>query len=695
MSRDPRYDILFEPVRIGPVTARNRFYQVPHCNGMGYRDASALAAMRGLKAEGGWAVVCTEMVEIHHGADVSPYIELRIWDDQDIPMLARIAEKVHEHDSLAGIELCHSGYTANNLWSREVPIGASAMPTSSYFMDPVQARGMDLSDIRDLRRAHRAAALRARRAGFDLIYVYAGHGLGIFQHFLSRATNFRTDEYGGSLENRARLLREVIEDTRDAVGGTCAVPVRIAMNEFQGAAGLEPAEVEDAIAMMAELPDLWDLSLSDWSKDSQTSRFSEEGFQEPYIRGVKKLTTKPVVGVGRYTSPDTMVRVIKQGVMDMIGAARPSIADPYLPKKIEEGRLDDIRECIGCNVCVTHDYTMTPLRCTQNPTMGEEWRRGWHPENIRERHGEAHVLVIGAGPAGLEAGRALGQRGYQVTIADKATEAGGRVARECRLPGLSAWGRVRDWRLLQIAKMANVSLYLESAMTPETIADFGADHVLVATGAEWRRDGTGRNSVTPLSIGEGADTLTPDDLMGGRRPKGRDVVIFDDDHYYMGGVLAELLRKEDFAVNLVTPASLASIYTRASLEQKTIQKRLLGLGVTIEANSGLFSVAADHVSLACVFSGKVRELSAAATVLVTARNPQEELYQQLVRAGVSCSRAGDCLAPGTIAAAVHSGRKFAEGFGMPEPDHLNVPFRREVTALTSFSSRLIPVSGGC
>ncbi len=314
-------------------------------------------------------------------------------------MLARIAEKIHAHQSLAGIELCHSGYTANNLWSREVPIAPSAMPSSSSFHAPVEARAMDLEDIRDLRRAHRKAALRARDAGFDLVYVYAGHGLGIFQHFLSRATNFRSDEYGGSLQNRARLLREVIEDTKDAVGDRCAVPVRIAMNEFQGSAGLEPAEVEDAIAMMAELPDLWDLSLSDWSKDSQTSRFAEEGFQEPYIKGVKKLTTKPVVGVGRYTSPDTMVRVIRQGIMDMIGAARPSIADPFLPKKIEEGRLDDIRECIGCNICVTHDHVMTPLRCTQNPTMGEEWRRGWHPEIIRPREAEGHVLVVGAGPA--------------------------------------------------------------------------------------------------------------------------------------------------------------------------------------------------------------------------------------------------------------------------------------------------------
>jgi dimethylamine/trimethylamine dehydrogenase len=682
MTRDPRYDILFEPIRIGPLVARNRFYQVPHCNGMGYRDASALAAMRGMKAEGGWAVVCTEMVEIHHTADVAPYVELRLWSDHDIPMLARIAGSIHAHGGLAGIELCHSGYTANNLWTREVPIAASPMPTASYFNDPVQARGMDKEDIRNLRRAHRKAALRAREAGFDLIYVYAGHGLGIFQHFLSRATNFRNDEYGGSLENRARLLREVIEDTKDAVGGTCAVPVRIAMHEFQGAAGLEPAEVEDAIAMMAELPDLWDLSLSDWSKDSQTSRFAEEGFQEPYIKGVKQLTSKPVVGVGRYTSPDTMVRVIRQGIMDMIGAARPSIADPFLPRKIAEGRLDDIRECIGCNVCVTHDYTMTPLRCTQNPSMGEEWRRGWHPETIRPRDADQHVLIIGAGPAGLEAARALGQRGYRVTVADKAAEPGGRVTRESHLPGLAAWARVRDWRLLQLRKMANVSLYLESDMTAETAVETGADHVLVATGASWLRSLAGRHFAAPIPFDDGCDVLTPDDLMAGKRPQARHVVLFDDDHYYMGGVLAELLRREDYAVTLITPAAVASAYTKASLEQKAIQTRLLKLGVKIIANQAVAGISPDHVTLSCVFSGAETQLAAGATVLVTARRPEDGLWQALVQQGVAASRAGDCYGPGTIAAAVHAGRRFAEDFGLPPRDFLDLPFRREVTALS-------------
>src|SRR5262249_12086974 len=156
--------------------------------------------------------------------------------------------------------------------------------------------------------------------------------------------------------------------------------------------------------------------------------------QEPYVRGLKALTSKPVVGVGRLTSPDTMVRLVREGVLDLIGAARPSIADPFLPRKIEEGRLDDLRECIGCNVCLARDLTMAPIRCTQNPTMGEEWRRGWHPERIRPKGSDAGVLVVGGGPAGLEAAHALGRRGYRVVLAEATQQVGGRVAREARLP---------------------------------------------------------------------------------------------------------------------------------------------------------------------------------------------------------------------------------------------------------------------
>src|SRR5262245_32438707 len=260
---------------------------------------------------------------------------------------------------------------------------------------------MDKADIRNLRRWQADAAKRAVRAGFDIVYVYAGHGY-LPAQFLSRRLNQRSDEYGGSLENRARLLKEMILDTREAIGPDTALAVRLMVDESLGPGGITSGrEGRQVLELLGELPDLWDVQLGHYSVDARSSRFAKEGAQEPYVAFVKKITRKPAVGVGRFTSPDTMVSQIKRGILDFIGAARPSIADPFLPKKIEEGRSEDIRECIGCNVCIASDYYGVPLRCTQNPTMGEEWRRGWHPEVIAPKASGETVLIVGAGTAGL------------------------------------------------------------------------------------------------------------------------------------------------------------------------------------------------------------------------------------------------------------------------------------------------------
>ena len=158
-------------------------------------------------------------------------------------------------------------------------------------------------------------------------------------------------------------MKQVLQDTKEAVGDRCAVACRFAVDELIASGGLRCGdEGREVIEMLSEIPDLWDVNISDWSNDSQTSRFAEEGYQEPFTSFVKQVTKKPVVGVGRYTSPDKMVSLIKGGVLDMIGAARPSIADPFLPNKIREGRFDDIRECIGCNICVTGDMNSSPIR---------------------------------------------------------------------------------------------------------------------------------------------------------------------------------------------------------------------------------------------------------------------------------------------------------------------------------------------
>jgi dimethylamine/trimethylamine dehydrogenase len=603
MSRDPRYDILFEPVAIGPVTAKNRFYQVPHCNGGGYRDPSAVAAMRRVKAEGGWGVVFTEHTEIHHTSEIAPFIELRLWDDDDVPMLAKMSDAIHEFDTLAGIQLVYSGIDGPSLYTKEVPRAPTAMPIRTFSNAPVSARAMTKEDIRDLRRWHRNAFKRAKTAGFDLVCLYGAHGMGIIQHFLSRATNHRTDEYGGSLENRTRLMRELIEEGKDVIGDSCAITLRLSLDETVGALGFANSEVRDMIEMHAELPDLWDLAHGAWEDCSGPSRFKEEAAQQELVSGIKDLTPRPVVGVGRFTSPDVMVKQVKSGTLDLIGCARPSIADPFLPRKIEEGRVEDIRECIGCNICISGDMTMSISRCTQNPTFMEEWRKGWHPEDIQVKGDSESVLVVGAGPAGLEAARALGKRGYQVVLAEAGTQLGGRVARERELPGLSAWGRVADYREYQLSQMPNVDIYLDNELGADDILAFGIEHVVLATGSSWRKDGVSRHHVVPMPNDDSVPVYTPDDLMAGKMPSGK-VLVFDDDHYYMGGVIAELLVEQGCDVTLITPAAYVSDWSNNTLEQASIHARLVELGVNIVLNRAVSKIDNGQAISASVLSDK-------------------------------------------------------------------------------------------
>lgn len=687
MARDQRYDVLFEEVKIGPVTAKNRFYQVPHCNGGGYRDPSAAAAMRGVKAQGGWGVVFTEQCEMHHSSEITPYIELRLWDDNDIPQIAKMADAMKSHGALAGIQLAYSGINGPNFYTREVPLAPSAMPIRTFTNDPVQARALTKKDIKDLRRWFVNAFKRSKLAGFDLVCLYGAHGFGIFQHFLSTATNHRTDEYGGSLENRSRFVREVIQDAQDTIGDSMGITLRLSLDEMIGDLGFANSEVRDFIEMHKDLPDLWDLAHGTWEDCSGTSRFKEEAAQYDLVTGIRGLTSKPIVGVGRFTSPDVMVKQINSGTLDLIGCARPSIADPFLPKKIEEGRIEDIRECIGCNICITGDMTMSPSRCTQNPTFMEEWRKGWHPEIIQAKGESSTVLVVGSGPAGLEAARALGERGYDVALAEAGTQLGGRVSLESKLPGLSAWGRVKDYREYQISQMPNVQTYFDSRLSTEEVLEFGFQQVAIATGATWRADGVGRQHVLPISIDGTMSVYTPDDLMAGNLPVGN-IVIYDDDHFYMGGVLAELLATAGNTVRLVTPSAYVSDWTNNTLEQATIHKKLVECGVTIELNRGIMSVANDHVVSNCVYTDQLVSYEADAVVMVTSRAMVDGLWRELEArldewqdAGITAIKViGDAEAPGPIAWATYAGHRFARELDVPDIGDA-LPFRREITQL--------------
>ncbi len=664
MTRDPRFDILFEPVRIGPVTTKNRFYQVPHCTGMGWVRPRTVAEMRGIKAEGGWGVVCTEYCSIDPASDDQHFISATLWDDSDIRAHRLMTDKVHQHGALAGAELWFGGARTANLGTRLVAYDVAAMPSS--IGHPFQSRAMDKTDIRNFRRLHRDAALRARQAEFDIVYVYATHDY-LLDHFLDPETNTRSDEYGGSLVNRTRLVRELIEETKEAVGDRCAVAVRFAADETENADGIPIiGERREMLAMMAEMPDLWDINIYDYSVEMGDSRFVKEGALEPYMAFVRSVTTKPVVTVGRFTSPDTMVRMVKSGITDLIGAARPSIADPFLPNKIKEGRPEDIRECIGCNVCYASDSLGVPVRCTQNPAMGEEWRQGWHPERIRPKESDRQILIVGAGPAGLEAARALGQRGYKVALAEATRVLGGRVVREAALPGMQEYIRVRDYREGQILKMSNVGVFRESRLTPDDVMAFGADHVCIATGAVWRRDlFTGRRFEAVAA--DGAAVFTPDDIMAGQMPTGP-TIVYDADGYYMGGVIAERLHNSGLKVTLVTPHDIVSHWAGHTSEDWVTPNHLTKLGITLVTARALTWFDGAEARFGCAHSGKKSRLAASSLVIVGQRAPVDDLYSALryrpdgewTSLPFTLTRIGDCEAPAIIAAATHAGHRYAQ-----------------------------------
>lgn len=663
------YDVLFEPVRIGPVTAPNRFYAVPHATGHGVNQPNGAIALRAMKAEGGWGVVASAMTETGPDAEMGNHPLDRIWDETDLDMHRSQVAAIKAHGALAGIEIAHGGMRARNMTTGLPVIGPSALPVLRPEV-PLQARAMDKADIRAFRESHKAAARRAKTAGYDIIYVYAAHDLSLLSHFLSRRYNFRTDEYGGSFENRLRLLREVLEDTLEVAAGDRAVALRFAVAEPDKAVGLaHDGEGRDVVEALAETPDLWDVNLAGWPQDSQTSRFSEEGFQLPFTDFVKQATSKPVVGVGRFTSPDLMVSLVRKGRLDLIGAARPSIADPFLPAKIREGRAEDIRECIGCNICVSMDGYGLPIRCTQNPTIAEEFRRGWHPERVSAR-GETSVLIVGAGPAGLECALTLARGGCNVTLAEAEAEVGGRVSREARLPGLNAWGRVRDYRLHQLRRMGNVEIFTDSPLTAEDIGEFGADETVIATGARWRADGVGSTNFTPMSFAE--TPLTPDDVMAGDPGPGR-YAVYDDDHFYMASAVAEALAGWGRDVAYVTPLPTVATWTVLTLEQDRIVARLGRMGVALHVNTrmtgdGAFSHTLTGAPVA--MAGRL--------VMVGAREAAGDLATaRAARPGVGVI--GDALAPGNIQAAVFGGRRAAmEILGDPMA---GAAFRRERATL--------------
>ncbi len=712
MARDPKHDVLFESIKIGPKQTRNRFWQTSHCAGPGSERPGAQAHLRGMKAEGGWGVVFTEYCSIHPEADEYPYTSARIWDQGDVVNLGYLCEVAHRHGSLAGIQLWYSGGNAPSLESREFGRSPSQWLSPIFASRCVYGYEMDESDIESVITMYVEAGKRAEQAGFDLLEVSAGDDTLPIQ-FLEPRFNRRTDKYGGSFENRSRFFIELLHALKRNLGDRCGITTRFEMDTLHGPEGVEAHEDSARLLELFRKEGVVDLvalkigDYAEWGEDAGVSRYRKSGWMTPFIKQGKEILGPgiPVVGNGRLTSPDDMVALIRAGVLDIIGAARPSIADPFLPTKISEGRLEDIRECIGCNICVSKFQQGGQIMCTQNATVNEEYRRGWHPEKFTKTSKPCSVLVVGGGPAGMECARVLGERGYTVHLREAERELGGHWKSVATLPRLSEWGRVITYRQTQLGKLKkNVDVHLGvGRMSADEVLRYGADRVVLATGSHWAADG---RSATAGPIPGADDTLahvlTPMQVIGGKPVPGRRVMILDGDAHFMGIALAELMANQGKEVTYVCDAADVAEYGVFTMESFNNKRMLFEKGIRIYCSHWVDRIEAGKVRMSYAYkfgpdllgptSGKVPrkdnggefDLDVDAVILVTSRSSDSALWRELKGRKAEWPaneiqdvfRTGDCKAPAQLTQAIWDAHRLAREFDSPHPAY-PLPWIRE------------------
>ncbi|MGT2490668.1 oxidoreductase [Cupriavidus basilensis] len=595
--------------------------------------------------------------------------------------------------------------------SRATPRGPSQY--ASEFETLTYCKEMDLRDIAQVQQYYVDAAYRARDAGFDIVYVYGAHSYLPLQ-FLSPYYNKRTDKYGGSLENRARFWLETLEKVRRAVGDDCAIATRFAVDSLYGCAGIEVEQDGMKFVEMADsLLDLWDVDVGDiaeWGEDAGPRASTCKATRSPGRALSSRCRKSPCWAWGALPIPEKMTEIVTKGIADIIGAARPSIADPFLPKKIEEGRIDDIRVCIGCNVCISRwEIGGPPMICTQNATAGEEYRRGWHPEKFARKKSDDAVLVVGAGPAGSECARVLMERGHTVHLVDQAEKIGGHLNQIITLPGLGEWGYHRDYRETQINKLLKKNKQSQlalgqKALTANAILEYGAEKVVIATGSHWVTDGTNCLTHDPIPGADASrdDQLTPEQVIAGKKAIGKRVVILNADTYFMAPSLAEKLATAGHEVTIVSGVHLAN-YMHFTLEYPNMMRRLHELKVKEMGDHFCSRIEPGRLEIYNIWGDGSRRtyrgpgksprdenkshrwLEFDSLVLVTGRRSNDTLHRQLKAAedrwesvGIKgVYLIGDAEAPRLIADATFGGQRLARE--IEEADaQIPLPYRREV-----------------
>jgi 2,4-dienoyl-CoA reductase-like NADH-dependent reductase (Old Yellow Enzyme family) len=661
-----RYAHALSPVAIGATECRNRVFVPAHTvhYGIDHHVSDRHIAYYRERALGGAGLIITEGGAVHP-SQRGPFDDALIaYDKAGISRYRQLAATLHELGTkvfvqLFGIGVHTRGTRVIDDW---VPVwGPSAVPSVLFREVPMV---IEQTEIDELVHGFAESAANLAEAGIDGAELHAAHSYLLAQ-FLSPTYNKRTDDYGGSRENRARLTLDAARAVRDEVGRAFTLGIRLSFDELIGDAGITPADSEWFLDRFAGsgLFDFFDISGGGYHSihRSVSPMNVEDGHMIDFGRRAKAVVgdRAKVLIVGRITDLDLAERIVADGSADLVGMARAHMADPFVVAKAIAGRAQDTVRCVGANECFNTGGRQ--IACMMNPVMGRE--RRWGHGTLQPAAQPRRVAVVGGGPAGMKTAAVAASRGHAVTLYESTPTLGGQLNLIKRMPTRSGWQRAID-NLTRPLEVERVDIQLEREMTAESFSRWGFDAIVVATGATWVSTGfspfrperdamPGYEAENVLGIGEAARRAIEDP-----HALGASVVIIDETGAYLPVGLAELLADAGAAVEVMTPLPVVGEQLAATSDLPFVYPRLFAKGVRLTTQSMPECFDGARLEVSHVWSGERTERAVDTVVFSTLRTPSDAIYQQLRSQSVDVRRVGDALAPRSVAAIIYEAEEF-------------------------------------
>ncbi|MFQ5987557.1 MAG: mycofactocin system FadH/OYE family oxidoreductase 2 [Dehalococcoidia bacterium] len=638
---------LLSPIKLRNTLVRNRTVFGAHQTNFAEHN---LPSERHLhyyaeRAKGGVGLIIIEE-QIVHPSDYPYQRAIFGFDERVVPWYRRIADAVHGHGAHLLAQLNHNGQQSSSNLSQGSVWAPSPFPDVISREVPKE---MEPEDIREVVVGFAHVARHVRQGGLDGVEINISER-SLIRQFLSGLTNYRSDEYGGSLDNRMRLCYEVIDAVREAIGQDLILGIRLCGDELAPWAGLTPEQGCEIAARLATTGKIDYISVTAGSIYSLymawPSMHVPPDYALPLAAGVKEVVDVPVFATGRIDDPLQAEEVLEKGWADMLELTRALIADPEFPNKAREGRLDEIRPCIFCNQdCVVRSPMNPLLSCLHNPEAGYEGEMG----ELRKAGSKKRVMVIGGGPAGLEAARVAALRGHEVALYEKEMELGGQVAIAARGPGREELGKITRYLASQVEKLG-VEIKLGVEVTPELVEKCRPDAVVVATGSRSRR---------PAIPGARQENVVQArDVLRGKAEVGRRVLVIDEAGSYAAASAAELMADQGREVEIMSEDMFISRELAPTLDLGLWYQRAFAKGIAFSPQTVVREISGNAVVVADLFSQEERRIEGVDTVVLAFYSePNQELYLALKERGLEVHRAGDCVAPRRVSQAILEGNR--------------------------------------